>query len=110
MVNVIVLSLALFIVIIAVMILVFFIKPEAFGLLISIFMTMGIITVLFSYVKPEIEKMNDPNATMAFWIGSVIFIIAMFLLVSFMIRHTKTLKKSNRQLRDENKMLKKRKE
>ena len=80
-------------------------KPEIFGIIISIFSVTGLITLLFTYIKPELEKQNNPDLMIAFWICSSIMILFVFLLVFFLLRQTKNLKRTNRQLREENKYL-----
>ena len=68
------------------------VKSEVLAFMISIFGTIGIIFLLYQYLLPQIEKINDPMLTLAFWLGSLIFLITFVFLVWFTIRQARRWK------------------
>lgn len=105
--DVIVASLGLFIIVILVMIVAFYMLPEIFGFLISIFVGIGLVSALFQYIRPELERTGDPQIITAFWIGAVLFLLAMMILVWSMTRRVKQLKRENKTLKRKVKYLEK---
>ena len=84
-----------------------YIKSEIFGFLVSILGTIGLITLLYQYLLPEIEKTGDPLLLMAFWMGSLMFLIVFVFLVWFMLHQNKKLKKETKRQKREIAHLKK---
>lgn len=94
-----VLSLAIIIGVIVIIAVIGVYFPEALGFILSILVSVGIISVSFVYIKPEIDEIGDPNLEIIFYISVVAILVTFFVVMNLFVSSYKKQKKKLREIK-----------